>query len=170
MKKLSEFSIIGKIINTRGIKGEVKVLPMTRDIERFYNLDRVFLGEDLKEFEILKVLDNNKFVFITFKGYENINDVLGFKESYIYVPDSERIKLNAGEYFVSDIIGSEAVDLKGKHLGKIIDVIDNPANDVYVLESEAKEKSYIPAVSVFIKNVDVENKLITIDPIEGMIN
>ncbi len=170
MKKLDEFTIIGKIINTKGIKGELKIYPITKSIDRFYDLEYVYLGESLDKLKIKKVHDYNDLVYITFEGYEDINKVLKFKDQYIYVDDEDKLELEEGEYFVDDIIGLEVVDLSGKKLGKIIDVIENPANDLYVLEGLNKNLSYIPAVSEFIKDIDFEKKILTIDPIEGLIN
>ncbi len=170
MKKLSDFSIIGRIINTRGIKGELKVQPVNEDLERFYNLESVFVGENLEEFEILKISDNNRFIFMSFRGYENINDVLHLKDENIYVHDTKRVELKENQFFVNDIIGSKVVNTENIVLGIITDIIENPANDVYVLEDENSIQSFIPAVKAFIKKVDTKNKVIVVDPIEGMIN
>lgn len=170
MKKLDDFTIIGKIINTKGIKGELKIYPMTKDIDRFYDLEYVYIGETLDKLKIKKIYDYNNLIYMSFEDYEDINKVLKYKEKYVYVHSDDKVELEEGEYFIDDIIGLEMVDLKNNKLGKVVDVIENPANDLYVLKSYENKLSYIPAVSRFIKDIDLEKGIITIDPIEGLIN
>lgn len=169
MKKLNEYTIIGKIINTKGIKGELKILPLTSSVDRFSDLKTVFVGEDLENYTISKVSYDAKFAYIKFVEFNDINEVLKFKEQFLYVKDSDRIKLDEGTYFISDIIGCEVFNTDNEFLGKIEDVLENPVNDLYVLKNE-NGQYLIPAVKQFIKKVDVINKTIIIDPIEGLIS
>lgn len=166
MKNIKDsITCIGKIINTHGIKGEVKVNPYTFDINRFSKLKSVFVGDDLKEFFIKKVRVND-FVFLTFDGYENINDVLYLKGSEIYIKDEDRLELEEDQYYISDIIGKEVYDTDGVFIGVLKDVLEYPANDIFLVESKDKEIYQIPAVKEFIKKID---STITIKLIEGMI-
>lgn len=169
MKKLSDFTVIGRIINTRGIKGEVKIYPLTSDINRFDNLKSIYVGEELEELKISKTSKDNRFIYIKFEEYDNINNVLYLKEKNIYVHDKDRIKLEEGTYFVSDIIGCKVFNLDNIELGSIVDFIDNPANDIYVLRALDGNEYLIPAVSAFIKEINIDDKTIVIDPIEGLI-
>lgn len=169
MKKLSECTIIGKIINTRGIKGEVKIFPLTSSVHRFSDLITVFIGKNLEEFEVSNVSYDDRFVYLKFKNIDNINDVLRFKDEFLYIDDADRIELEKNTFFINDIIGCKVFDLNDNELGEIRDVIENPVNDLYLLKSETGE-SLIPAVSQFVKKIDIDNKIIVIDPIEGLIN
>ncbi|WP_036728855.1 ribosome maturation factor RimM [Peptoniphilus mikwangii] len=169
MKKLSECTIIGKIINTRGIKGEVKIFPLTSSVHRFSDLITVFIGKNLEEFEVSNVSYDDRFVYLKFKNIDNINDVLRFKDEFLYIDDADRIELEENTFFINDIIGCKVFDLNDNELGEIKDVIENPVNDLYLLKSETGE-SLIPAVSQFVKKIDIDNKIIVIDPIEGLIN
>lgn len=168
MKKLSDYTIIGKIINTRGVRGEVKVMPITSVIERFSDLKVVYIDESLEEFEIEKVSYNKGFVFLKFKNFDNINDILRLKEKYIYISDEDRIELDENTFFISDIVDCLVYDMENNYIGKVTEVIENPVNDLFVIDS-GKSKSLVPHISQFVKDVDIDTKTIIIDPIEGLI-
>lgn len=166
MKNIKDsITCIGKIINTHGIKGELKVEPYTFDNKRFSKLKSVYVGDDLKEFLIKKVRVNN-FVYIIFEGFENINDVLNLKGLEIYIKDEDRLDLEEDQYYISDIIGKKVYDTEDNYIGILKDVLEYPANDVFIIESDDKSIYQIPAVKEFIKKID---SIITIKLIEGMI-
>lgn len=168
MKNLNNYTVIGKIINTRGIKGELKVLPLTSKNSRFESLKNVYIGEDLILQKVKKTQLTKEFIYITFEGLENINLVEKFKSSYLYVSDEDRVELEEGEYFISDIIGCEVFNVNDEFIGEVVNLIENPANDVYVVRG--KKDYLIPQVSEFVKSIDIKSKKIIIDPIEGMID
>ncbi|MFQ8697925.1 MAG: ribosome maturation factor RimM, partial [Peptoniphilus harei] len=122
MKNIKDsITCIGKIINTHGIKGELKVDPYTFDKNRFSKLKSIFVGEDLKEFFIKKVRVND-FVYLSFEGYENINDVLNLKGLNIYIKDEDRLELEEDQYYVSDLIGKEVYDTDGNYIGVLKEI------------------------------------------------
>lgn len=166
MKNIKDsITCIGKIINTHGIRGELKVEPYTFDNKRFSKLKSVYVGDDLKEFLIKKVRVNN-FVYITFEGFENINDVLNLKGLEIYIKDEDRLDLEEDQYYISDIIGKKVYDTEDNYIGILKNVLEYPANDIFIIESDDKSIYQIPAVKEFIKKID---SIITIKLIEGMI-
>lgn len=166
MKNIKDsITCIGKIINTHGIKGELKVEPYTFDNKRFSKLKSVYVGNNLKEFLIKKVRVNN-FVYITFEGFENINDVLNLKGLEIYIKDEDRLDLEEDQYYISDIIGKKVYDTEDNYIGILKNVLEYPANDIFIIESDDKSIYQIPAVKEFIKKID---SIITIKLIEGMI-
>lgn len=166
MKNIKDsITCIGKIINTHGIKGELKVEPYTFDNKRFSKLNSLYVGDDLTEFFIKKVRIND-FVYITFEGFENINDVINLKGSEIYIKDEDRLALDENQYYISDIIGKKVYDTDNNYIGKLKDVLEYPANDIFIIESDDKSIYQIPAVKEFIKKID---STITIKLIEGMI-
>ena len=166
MKNIKDsITCIGKIINTHGIKGELKVDPYTFDKNRFSKLKSIFVGEDLKEFFIKKVRVSD-FVYLSFEGYENINDVLNLKGLNIYIRDEDRLELEEDQYYVSDLIGKEVYDTEGNYLGILKEILEYPANDIFVIEGKDKETYQVPGVKEFIKKID---STITIKLIEGMI-
>ncbi|AFS78629.1 16S rRNA processing protein RimM [Gottschalkia acidurici 9a] len=163
-----EYIQIGKIINTHGIKGDVKVLPLTDDIKRFDSLKKIFVGKDKIELEISKVWYNKQNPMLHFKGYDNINDVEKFKNSDIWIDEKDKIKLPKDSYFIHDIIGLEVYLNDDSYLGKIKEVLQPGANDVYVVENEDKQY-LIPAIKDVIKEVNMQDKKIIIEPIKGLL-
>ena len=165
-----DYTIVGKIINSHGIKGEVKIYPMTGDVERFSDLKKIYIGDSKKEVHLRTVRYHKGFPIIGFEEFEDINHILCFKDQLIYVDDKDRIILPEDHYFLYDLLDCEVFDTTNNKIGHIIDVLQNVSNDVYVIKDEISHKEYlVPAVKQFIKLVDVENKRIVIDPIEGMI-
>lgn len=165
-----EYTIVGKIINTHGIKGEMKIYPLTDDIERFSDFKKVYIGDSKIEVNLKSVRYHKDFPIVRFNGIDDINQILHYIDQYIYIDDKDRIILPKDSYFIYDLIGCEVFDIDKKKIGYIDDVLQNLSNDVYVVKDKSKNKEYlIPAVNEFIKDVDIDNKRILIDPIEGMI-
>lgn len=163
-----EYIVVGKIINTYGIKGQVKVYPYTDEIGRFSELKNVYLGEKKYKVEIENVKFHKGFVILKFYGFNNINEVLLFKEDLIYIDDKSLRILPENHYFIFDLIDCEVVDISGKKLGYLTDVLQYSPNDVYQVKHKNKE-FFIPAVREFIKEVNIEEKKIVVRTIEGMI-
>lgn len=165
-----EYTIVGKIINTHGIKGQVKVEPITSDIDRFSHLEKAYIGDKKLEVKLQSVRYHKGFVILKFDNYDDINLVLSFKNQFIYVNDEDRIILPEKHYFLHDLMGCNVVDTAGNKLGHIIDIMQSASNDIYVLKDNMNNKEYlIPAVNEFIKDVNIQKRIVTIDPIEGMI-
>lgn len=165
-----DYTQVGKIINTHGVKGEVKVYPLTNNIYRFDQLKKVYLGENKLKVNIEKVRYHKGMVIIKFIGINNINQIISFKDEFIYVDEEDRIELPEGHYFIYDIVGCVVNNIHGEKVGTVIDVIQSASNDVYVVKGHGVDKEYlIPAIKEFIVHVDVDEKKIIIDPIEGMI-
>ncbi len=161
---------IGKIVNTHGIKGELKIYPLTDNIYRFDHLKTAFLGEEKIKVEIQNVKYHKNFAILKFKEFNDINEVLHFKEEFIYVDMDGRVDLPEKHYFIFDIIGCKVYDTSNILIGTVIEVIQSAGNDVYVVKDMRDQKEYlIPAVKEFFVLIDVANKKIIIDPIEGMI-
>lgn len=165
-----DYTIVGKIINSHGLKGEVKVYPLTHDIERFSKLKVAYLGDEKIKVEINGVKYHKGIPILKFKEYDDINEIMKFKDMNLYVDDDHKIVLPKDHYFIYDLINCQVFDVSGNNLGYISNVIQAASNDVYVITDIANNKEYlIPVVKQFVKQVDIENKKIIIDPIEGMI-
>lgn len=163
-----EYIVVGKIVNTHGIRGDIKVYPHTNDMERFSTLKRVYIGEEKLSFEIENVKYHKGMILLKLKDFNNINEVLKFKDEFIFVDELNKIKLPKDNYFIYELIDCKVFDLDGKLLGYIKDVLQNSSNDIYIIKD--KDREYlIPAVKEFIKEVNIREKKIIIDPIEGMI-
>ncbi len=166
---MSEYFEIGKIVNTQGVRGDVRVVPMTDDIKRFEKLKEVEVVSR-KKTEILtieKVWYNKKFVIIKFEEIPDMTEGEKYKNSIIRVPRSEGIKLNTDEYYMRDIYGLEVFE-ESEKIGVIKDIIFTGANDVYVIERTDGSELLIPAIKDCILDVDIENKKMEIHIIKGL--
>lgn len=167
---MNDKTLVGKIINTHGIKGNVKIYPYTDDPERFKDLDYLLVGDGFKELKIVDMFIQKGFVYVRFEGYEDINKILDFVNSNVYIYDKDRVKLPEDRYFISDIVNMEVHDMEGKLLGKVTDVIENLANDLFQVRKSDGKVFYLPARKEFIKEINVERKVIIIEPIEGLLD
>lgn len=165
-----DYTVVGKIINTHGVKGEVKVFPLTDDMKRFSYLKKAYIGEDKLEVNLQNVKYHKGFVIIKFKEFDNINQTTCFIDDFIYVDDENRIVLPEDHYFIHDLMDCKVFDISGKKIGVIKDILQTGSNDVYVVDDNINNKEYlIPAVKAFVREVNIVDKKIIIDPIEGMI-
>lgn len=167
---MDDFTIVGKITNTHGIKGELKIFPITHDVERFNQLKSAYIGGKKIKVNLEKVRYHKGLAIIKFNEYSDINDVLKFKDEFIYVANEDRIKLPENHFFISDLLDCQVFDQDSNLIGILIDILKGPSNDVYVVKNMEKNKEYlIPAVKEFVTQVNTIDKKIVIDPIEGMI-
>ncbi|MCR2042793.1 ribosome maturation factor RimM [Anaerosalibacter massiliensis] len=161
---------VGKIINTQGIKGEIKIYPFTDNIYRFDELKKVYIGERKVLVCIENVWYKKEFIILKLEGYDNINEVLKFKNEYLYIDERDRVRLPKNSYFIFDIVGCNVLDSSKNSIGIVTEVIKNTGNDIYIVKNKCNNKEYlIPAVKQFIKKIDIENKKIIIEPIKGLI-
>lgn len=161
---------VGKIINTHGIKGEIKIYPLTDDIHRFDGLKIAYLGDDKIKVEIERVKHHKDTILLKLREFNNINEILPYKGEYLYINEEDKVTLPEDHFFLFDIIGCTVFTKEGEKVGIISQVIQSASNDIYVVRDDKKNKEYlIPAVKEFFISVDIGDKRIVIDPIEGMI-
>lgn len=165
---MENVTLVGKIINTHGIKGNLKLYPYTDDPNRFKQLSYLLLGEDLKEYALEESFVQKSLAYVKLKGFDNINDVLNFVGLNVYIRDEDRVELPKDRYFISDIVGMSVFDLKGNYYGTVKDVLETGANDVYEILNDEGKMSYLPAIKEFVLEVNVENKKLIVNPIEGL--
>lgn len=163
-----EYIQVGKIVNTHGIRGDVKVLPLTDDVKRFEDLNYVYLGDEKLKQEIIKVGYAKGNVLLKFKHHENINDVEKFRNLFVWIDEKDKVKLAKDSYFLSDILGLEVYLKDNTHIGTVKDILQPGANDVYVVKSGEKD-FLIPAIKDVIKEINIDENKMIIDPLEGML-
>ena len=161
---------VGVITTTHGVRGEVKVFPTTDDPNRFRKLKEVILddGKETRTLEIASVKFFKNLVILKFKGIDNINDVEKYRRATLWVTRENAVPLEENEYFIADLIGLCVVTEEGEDLGKIKDVMQTGANDVYVIEQTDGQELLIPAIKDCVKKVDLENRIMTIYLMPGL--
>lgn len=158
---MGELFKIGQIINTHGIKGEVKVYPLTEDVNKFEKYESVLVGGVEKN--ILGVKFQKDRVILKIEGIDDINKAEMYKQKYIEVPREKEENLAKDTYYVSDLKKCIVYDVNDKELGKIFDVISTKNNDVYWIK-EPKEL-LIPVLRDIVLDVQIENKKVIIRPV-----
>ncbi len=165
---------VGAITQTHGIKGEVKVFPLTDDISRFKNMKNLLLDagkEGYKTLEVESVRQQKNIVILKFKGIDNINDIEKYKGHGLFVTKENRVALKKDEYFIADLIGVKVyLDTdKDTVFGTISDVLQTGANDVYEIEMADGKSVLVPAIKDCILDVDVENDRVEIHLLDGLL-
>ena len=155
---MTDFLTVGKILKAQGIKGEVKIVPLTDDPQRFKKLKTVIIGPN-KHLNIDFLRFDDRFVYVKFAECNNRNDAEALSGKEILVERADAVKLPKGRYFIVDVVGCDAV-LGGKVIGKVTDVNQNAPIDVYVLDDG---KIMFPSAENVLEKVDVENKTITLN-------
>lgn len=161
MKKV----VIGKISAPHGVRGEVRIVPLTDFPERFKNLKTVFLEDDSK-MELESVKFSNKFIIAKFKNINSRNDIEIFNGKLLMLNRSDIPSLPEGEYYNFDIIGLEVIDDKGSKLGKITEVLKTGSNDVYVVEG--KKQILVPALKKVVKEINLTDGFMKVELLEEL--
>ncbi len=164
------YFIIGDIVNTQGIKGEVRVIPCVDDVTRFELLDRVYIDKKgtITEYEVENIRYHKQFVLLKLKGIDDMTGAEGLKGSIVKITEDMAIPCEKDEYYLRDLYDMLVVTDDGEELGVITDVLFTGANDVYVVSSEKKKDILIPAIKQVILNVDTENNKMTVKLLEGL--
>ena len=158
----------GKIINTHGVRGAIKLESWCNSPEELAALSRLFImrGERMDELTVKKASVFKQFVIAEIEEICDIDTASALKNTVLYAA-REDFALEDGDYFIADIIGLPVIDEKsGIQYGTLSDVINRGASDIYVVDTPNGERM-MPAVSEFVKQVDPERGIF-ISPIEGM--
>ena len=161
---------IGQIVNTRGLRGEVKVNSFSEDEHRFEKLSTILVKnkKEFTEYEIQKVTYSKKQVVLKLKGIDHIDYAEKLKNLYIYVKKEDLGKLPEGVYYIADIIGLNVYTETGEYIGKVDDILKTKANDVYVIRSDLGVLKYLPNIPEVIIKKDVLNGKIIVNLPEGL--
>ena len=160
---------VGQIVNSYGIKGFLKVVPLVDNNNQFKEFKRLYVQEKntYKELKIEEIKFSKNLVLIKAEGIDTIEIATKFKNLYLFAK-REDIKLEEGAHFIVDLIGLEVYTEEGMLLGKLKEVLQPGANDVYVVENEKNEQILLPVIPDVIKNIDIENKKIIVKLLNGL--
>ena len=153
----------GKIVNTHGVAGEVKIEVWLDSPQFLRRFPRVFVNGAEKRLLAGKV--QKSFLIAKLEGVDDVNAAMLLKGKTVTVDRSD-VRLPRGTFFVQDILGASVVDEQGTEIGKLTDVLERPAHNIYVVQGE--QEHLIPAVPEFILKTDAEAGVITVHLIEGM--
>ena len=161
---------VGVITSTHGVRGEVKVFPTTDDAKRFKTLKKVILdGREPLELSIEQVKFFKNMVILKFKGYDNINDVETWRQRDLLITRDQAVELKEDEYFITDLIGLTVVNEEEAVLGRVKDVLETGANDVYLIDTPEYGEVLLPAIRECILEVQVEEGKMKVHLMPGLI-
>ena len=154
---LSTHLMIGEVSKPQGIRGEVKVRPVTCDPERFYDLDYVFFkrGETYVKHNVAVSRVDEDAVYMTFEGISDRDAAEKLRGEELYIDREHSVELPEDMNFICDLIGCEGSDTNGRKLGKMTDVMQPGGNDVYVFNGPLGEV-LVPALKSVVMKVDLE--------------
>ena len=164
---------IGKIVNAVALRGEVKVYAYSDRKERYEELKEILVEnkKELTPYEIQGVRYQKNIVILKLKGVDDRNAAEALKERDIYITEADLPELPDDTFYVRDLIGCEVRDEKnGSVIGKIQDVLQGAAQDVYVITLLSGKETMIPAVAEFVKKVDMAQRIVTVALIPGFID
>ncbi|MCD7792169.1 MAG: ribosome maturation factor RimM [Oscillospiraceae bacterium] len=159
-----EFIETGVVANTHGVRGEVKIVPWTDEPDTLCGYKRLFI--EGREYPVRSARVHGGNVLVNLTGVEDVNAAMLLKGKTVYIA-REDIRLPDGAFLLADIIGARVVDERGGEVGVLTDILDRPAQSIYVVEAPERE-ILIPDVDEFILNVDAEAGVVTVRLIEGM--
>lgn len=153
----------GKIANTHGVKGEVKIQVWLDSPQFLKTFKKIYI--DGNAVKVISSRVHKDFLIAFLEGVNDVNEAMCLKNKTVYI-DRKDAKLPRGAYFLQDIIGATVIDQNGNEVGKLADIMETPASQIYVVKGESEH--LIPAVSEFVLKVDADKREIHVNLIEGM--
>lgn len=164
------FLVIGRVIKPHGIRGEVGVEAHTDILERFSWLDSVFIGRENPVKVVVEGARVHKSrVLLKLAGYDTREDAEQLRMQWILIPEGEAIPLEEGEYYLHQIIGIDVIGEDGKFIGRVTNLIETGANNVFVVEGPLGEV-LIPDIEAVVKKVDIEHRQMLVHLMDGLIS
>lgn len=162
---------IGRIVNSHGHLGEIKVMPLTDSINRFKKLKEVYLEISDQQYDVVHITNvriHNTHVLLTLQEAPDMNAAERLKNFYLCVKREDAIALPKDHFFVYEIIGLEVIE-NGQSLGKITEVMQTGSNDVYTVSNEDRT-FYMPALKTVVKSIDLDNQQMLVDLPSGLLD
>lgn len=170
---MTRYISVGKILNFHGIQGEARVGYSKNQQDFFLSLDKVFVKKDNEylPLNIVSVRPNKNVLIVRFEGINSINDIIPYKGCLLFVEESVvRESLDEDEFLIDELVGLNVFDNNnGDKLGFVIGVSNNGANDLISIKTNSKKVCLIPFVKAIVPVVDIKNKKIMINNLEGLL-
>ncbi len=156
----------GKIVNTHGLKGEVKVYSYTDNEKKILKLKKVYIRG--KEYKVESMRLQKQMFLMKLQGVDDIDQTKNIMNEMCF-REVEKNESNDDEgYFIKDLVGIEVVDLEGNIIGTLKEVFRTGANDVYEVVDENNKSIYLPAIKKVIKSIDISSRKMTVELMEGL--
>lgn len=166
---------VGKVVNTHGIRGEIKVVPQTDfpDV-RFAKGSQLMLIQPETNMLLNVTVESARLhkntYMVKLQGFDNINDVEKYKGWILKVAEDHLLELAEDEYYYHEIVGCQVITEEGECLGEIVEVLSPGANDVWVVKRSKGKELLLPVIDEVIVDVDVKHKQVKIHLMEGLLD
>ena len=170
MPQESEPVLLGKIIATHGVKGQLRIFLFSGEFSSIAGLDTIMVkapNSGMETFEVAAAARHGKKVLLTLKNYDNVNQVLHLVGRELYVERDQLPELPEGEYYWRDLVGLRVVTDQGEMLGTLTEIIATGSNDVYVVQGVEREY-LIPALEEVVLEVNLDDGVMKVSPSEGL--
>lgn len=159
---------IGQVVNVVGLKGELKVYHYSDYKERFDEIDSLYLDET--EYKIERVRYQGNMVILKLPGINDRDQAELQRGKAVFITENQLRPLPEGVYYIRDILGFDVISHESEYLGKLTDVIQNSAQDLYEVELENGKKLLIPAVKAFVLETNIDGRFIKVKLLEGLLD
>ncbi len=166
---------VGKVVNTHGIWGEVRVISQTDFPEERFAVGSVLgLFMPKSTTPIMLTVASHRihknFNLLTFENHSMLKEVEGYREGMLKVSEDKLGELDEHEFYYHEIVGCTVVTTEGTEIGVVTEILETGANDVWTVTPKEGKPHYIPYIEEVVKEIDVERKEIVIDPMEGLLS
>ncbi len=163
------YLVIGEVVKPWGYRGDVKVKILTDFPKRLSKIKTVYLGTETRAVQVERARLHSGFALFKFEGYDTEQSVAKFRGQAIQIPIEEAAPLGKGQYYHHQIIGLEAVTSEGEPLGRVEEILETGANDVYLVRRPDGGELLLPAIQDVIQEIDLENGRLVVTLLPGLI-
>lgn len=153
--------IIGKIVAPHGVRGDIRILPLTEKPEQFLKLNYLLLDNG-QQLRIVNVRFHKKMILASAEEITSMNEAELLRGKNVSIFSEDLPPLEEGRFYVSDLLGLKVSLEDGKELGRLKDIISTGNNDVYVIEVPGGKDILLPALKIYVKKIDLNEKLIVV--------
>jgi 16S rRNA processing protein RimM len=164
-----DFLAVGRLRRPHGLQGEISMDVMTDFPERLAPGVVLYIGQDYTPHSLLSVRWQNNLMLLAFEGFSSPEEVGQLRSQIAYVPAADRPPLEEGEYYHHELLGLQVFTEDGQHLGRLAEILETGANDVYLVKPEVGPEILLPAVDDVILSVDLNEKKIVVHLLPGLL-
>lgn len=165
---MKDYIRVGKIVNTHGVKGCLKCVPFTDDMERFDVLEYIYTEKDDVKRKIKDVWYKKATVYMNLENIDDMNTAETFRNTYISILEDQLRELPEDTYYLYELEGMKVYSTEGVYIGEISEIYQPGANDVYEVKNNNKT-FLIPAIKEVVREVNMKDRKIIINVIEGLL-
>jgi 16S rRNA processing protein RimM len=171
MRDSLDLIAVGEIVKAQGVRGELKVLPLTDNLKRFGQIRRLYFQakDGLRELKLLGYRPFQGYVLLRFDGITDLTAAEALGRGLIFIPRQERPQLPAGRYYYDEIEGLKVYTVSGELLGTVVRIIETGSNDVYCVEDASGAQVLIPALKSVIQEINLEQGKMVVELPPGLL-